>query len=116
VNAIDAVQSGGRIAIRISRCHDWEHAGEHGVRVSIADDGCGIPTIYLGSLFEPFFTTKPNSTGTGLGLWVAKRIAEKHGGRITVRSSAEPKNYYTAFSVFLPSKDEMHRRRHAAVG
>jgi signal transduction histidine kinase len=100
-NAIDAVPAHGVLAVKASRSRDWGGTDEPGVRVTIADNGCGIDAEHLGSLFEPFFTTK-EATGTGLGLWVTKQIAEKHGGRIAVRSSAGLQRHYTVFSLFLP--------------
>ncbi len=102
-NAIDAVQNGGKLVLRISHCRAWGTSTQPGIRVTIADDGCGIAAEHQGSLFQPFFSTK-KTTGTGLGLWVAKQIAEKHGGWITLRSNAEPDSHYTAVSVFLPTR------------
>lgn len=104
-NAIDAVPANGTFAMKASRSRNWGGSNEPGVRVTIADNGCGIDAEHLGSLFEPFFTTK-EATGTGLGLWVTKQIAEKHGGRIAVRSSAGLQRHYTVFSVFLPGGEE----------
>jgi len=69
------------------------------VVVRIRDTGCGMPAETLKKLFEPFFTTKPVGKGTGLGLHVAYKIVEAHGGRIDVRS--EP-GAGTEFAVFLP--------------
>ena len=106
-NAFDAVQSRGTLALKVSRSHAWRGANDAGIRITIADDGCGIAAENLKSLFKPFFTTK-ESTGTGLGLWLAKQIAEKHGGWITVRSDTSPSRHYTVFSVFLPLRDEAH--------
>jgi signal transduction histidine kinase len=52
--------------------------------VSVRDTGSGIPPEQLDRIFEPYFTTKED--GTGLGLSLAKRIIEGHGGRIRVLS------------------------------
>ena len=68
------------------------------LRLTITDDGIGIPPENLERLFEPFFTTKP--TGTGLGLPITKRIIEEHHGAITVQS--EP-NKGTTFQILLPA-------------
>jgi two-component system sensor histidine kinase KdpD len=54
-----------------------------GVRVRIADDGCGIPAERRIEVFEPFWRGE-GSTGTGLGLAIAKAIVEAHGGRIWI--------------------------------
>jgi PAS domain S-box-containing protein len=56
------------------------------VRISIADDGPGIPPENLGRIFNPFFTTKEAGRGTGLGLSICHGIVTEHGGQIYVRS------------------------------
>ena len=62
------------------------HEGERVVFVEIADTGQGIAAEHLDKLFEPFFTTKPTGQGMGLGLTVAKKIADMHRGRIHIRN------------------------------
>ena len=56
------------------------------VRISIADDGPGIPPENLARIFNPFFTTKDAGRGTGLGLSICHGIVTEHGGQIHVRS------------------------------
>jgi len=68
------------------------------VRVSLADDGVGIPPADQGRIFDPYFTTK--SEGTGLGLATAYAIVRKHGGYMTVES--EPGEGST-FHLYLPA-------------
>jgi len=106
-NSIDAVETGGRIRVRVSALAAWGSQPRPGVRVTIADNGLGIPNDIRPMLFEPFFTTKKD-VGTGLGLWVCKSIIRKHGGSIRFRSSTTPGRSGTAFSVFFPatSKEE----------
>ena len=91
-NAIDAVPMGGEVRIAM-RCD-----GDKAI-VSVSDNGKGIRQEDLPRLFEPFFTTK--QVGTGLGLWVAREIAERHGGGITVDSSTGDADHGTTFRVTL---------------
>ncbi|GLI36775.1 hypothetical protein GHYDROH2_02760 [Geobacter hydrogenophilus] len=60
------------------------------VVVTIADNGGGIDREIIGKVFDPYFTSKGPSSGTGLGLFIAKTIIEKNmGGTLTVRNSGE---------------------------
>jgi two-component system NtrC family sensor kinase len=52
----------------------------------VSDTGCGIPPENLKRIFEPFFTTKEVGQGTGMGLHLAYKIVEAHGGEIRVQS------------------------------
>jgi signal transduction histidine kinase len=66
--------------------------------LEVSDDGIGVPEEVKDKVFEDFFSTKGNE-GTGLGLLVARKIVEEHGGNITFTS--EP-NRGTTFGVVLP--------------
>jgi two-component system sensor histidine kinase HydH len=72
-NASDAAGSGGRIAVRTERAAD-------ALCVEVADSGAGVAPELADQVFEPFFTTK--AQGTGLGLPMAERIAQAHGGSL----------------------------------
>lgn len=110
VNAVDAMAEGGRLQLKVARSREWSDHGRTGVRITVADNGSGIPHEEIGHLFEPFYTTK-GETGTGLGLWLSQGVVQKHDGRIRVRSSNHPPHRGTVFSVFLP--DEIsHRPTH----
>jgi two-component system CheB/CheR fusion protein len=102
LNAMDAVAENGQITIRIRKSPDWRNRKSSGVRISIADNGAGIPVNNIRRIFEPFFTTK-GEQGTGLGLWVAKGILDRLGGSIGMRTSVRPHKSGTIFTVFLPS-------------
>jgi PAS domain S-box-containing protein len=68
-------------------------------RLTVQDNGHGIPPDILGRIFDPYFTTKEMGEGTGLGLAVVEGIIQSHGGGITVES--EP-GVGTVFHVFIP--------------
>lgn len=70
------------------------------VSIHVADNGPGIPGEYLDTLFDPFVTHK--SSGTGLGLFIAKTIAEQHGGTIQAGASDIAGEIYTDFCIRLP--------------
>jgi PAS domain S-box-containing protein len=99
-NGLEAMPQGGRMTLRIRPCTDWR-SGAHGVRVTIANTGNGMSLQTKKRIYEPFFTTK-DGTNTGLGLWVAAGIVDRHGGSIQVWSSTNPERCGTAFSVILP--------------
>ena len=69
----------------------------HGQRISIADNGPGIPPDALTKIFVPFYTTKAN--GTGLGLPVVQKIVVQHGGTIEARNQPQGG---AEFIVWLP--------------
>ena len=77
--AIEAHQPKGKITITTETHDDL-------VRVTIQDDGPGIPEENLSKIFDPFFTTKEVGQGTGLGLSLCYGIIKEHGGKITPRS------------------------------
>lgn len=97
-NAIDAMQQGGRLSISIT---ESVRNGRDSARVTVKDSGQGIPGEYLAKIFEPFFTTKGN-LGTGIGLWVAKRLVEHHQGEISISSHTEAHDSGTVVAIDLP--------------
>lgn len=72
------------------------------VRISITDNGPGIPPETIERIWEPFFTTKPFGLGTGLGLSQVKTIIKSHGGQIAVAS----RHHWTQFVILLPSNGQ----------
>jgi signal transduction histidine kinase len=90
LNAIDATDRGGHIELGVVRSHD-------GMTVSVRDTGCGIPPEQADRLFQPYFTTKKH--GTGLGLFVTRKMVADHGGHIAFESQPDRG---TVFRVWLP--------------
>jgi PAS domain S-box-containing protein len=100
-NAIEAVQERGIISLRTQPVFAGERRA---IEITVADDGYGIPAEHLDHIFEPFFTTK-SGTGTGLGLWVAKEIIDRHQGSIEVQpTNGEGDKGGATFIVKLPSE------------
>jgi two-component system nitrogen regulation sensor histidine kinase NtrY len=91
-NAIEAMDRKGTIVIETA--HD---AANHLVRLTIADDGPGIPAAEREKLFLPYYSTKKR--GSGLGLAIVRRIVAEHGGSIEVAHN-EPQG--TKFTIELP--------------
>ncbi|MDD5140304.1 MAG: ATP-binding protein [Verrucomicrobiales bacterium] len=110
LNARDALPDGGDITVSVQAVHVSEDdAGQNAsarpgpaVRLSIADNGTGIPAEHLPRIFEPFFTTKLAGRGTGLGLSVVHGIVQQHRGWITVDSTP---GKGSTFHVFFPPSD-----------
>ncbi len=94
-NAVKYNRSGGVI-----RCRVWQ--ADDKIGFSVQDSGLGIPSDLAPRLFEKFFRANPNdpaTPGTGLGLYITKKIIENHGGQIEVESQ---ENVGTSFQFFLP--------------
>ena len=101
VNAVHSMTAGGRLLLHVYESSLSSDPERKGVRVTVLDNGDGIPPGVRKNLFAPFYTTKGEG-GTGLGLWVTRGIIEKHEGTIHFISSVRPGRTGTAFSVFLP--------------
>ena len=101
-NSIDALEPGGSLQIET---RETRGAGTAGIQILIRDDGVGIEAEHLTRIFEPFFTTKERH-GTGIGLWVAKQLVDKHGGWIEITSSTVAGHGGTEARIFLPSENQ----------
>jgi signal transduction histidine kinase len=79
------------------------HATNSGVKITVRDNGKGIPTSIQNKIFQPFFTTKPTGKGTGLGLSMSYDIITKgHKGRLEVKSKP---GEFTEFEIFIPKNE-----------
>jgi PAS domain S-box-containing protein len=108
INAMDAMRRGGELTVctEIGNRPEWVTAMSQSngdgqarevLRITVRDNGEGIPSENLSHVFDPFFTTK--DYGTGLGLSVVHGIIEEHGGQIEVESELTKG---TAFHILLP--------------
>jgi PAS domain S-box-containing protein len=103
LNAVQAMPEGGTITVRAENVPPGAKPGlpspgSHYVKVSIQDQGPGIPPEHQSRIFDPFFTTKHK--GRGLGLATAYSVVRKHEGLIEVESKLEQG---TTFHVYLPT-------------
>ena len=108
INAEQAMPSGGTIEVCCENTQltspDSAHPGlapGKYVRITIRDEGSGIPEDYIKKIFDPYFTTKPK--GSGLGLATAYSIVTKHGGTISVESKP---GIGSTFIIYLPASDK----------
>lgn len=93
INAIEAAGEQGGVSVRGEMDGDrW--------KLEIEDDGPGVPDNFEAKMYEPFTTTKPE--GVGIGLAMAKRAVEQHGGTLQYRRDPQ----YTCFTLVLERQSE----------
>jgi two-component system NtrC family sensor kinase len=102
INAIDATGKGGQVTIAA-------HEADGQLVATVSDDGHGIDPLHRDRLFRPYFTTKKH--GTGLGLFVTKKLVEAHGG--TVECDSTP-GEGTTFRLVFPVEAIARRTSEAA--
>jgi signal transduction histidine kinase len=91
-NALDATPRGGRVVVRCD-------GGGERITITVEDDGYGVPPERRDALFQRFGGGQLRG-GTGLGLYIVRRIAEKHGGRVAY-APREPRG--SVFTMTLPA-------------
>lgn len=96
-NSIDAIKDSGIISVSSSLMESESNSNQEFLLIEVSDTGNGISKEDIKKIFEPHFTTKKE--GSGLGLSIAKKIVEDHGGEIWVHST---ENFATVFSFTLP--------------
>lgn len=119
INAVHAMSDSPAKALRIrawsesletvvknegARKREVFRIGDRVVVLEIRDNGSGIAPTDAGRLFDPFFTTKATGVGTGLGLSVARRIVELHGGELTLENHGDGPG--AVARLILPTKLE----------
>jgi two-component system sensor histidine kinase HupT/HoxJ len=97
-NAVDAVEGGTGAMVTLTLAAEGNRA-----RLTVADTGPGVAPEARASIFDPFFTTKSVGRGTGLGLSISLKIAEEHGGLLTLLDRPGPG---AAFLLDLPAQGE----------
>jgi signal transduction histidine kinase len=108
INAADAMNGSGTIAIRIDPVPTASTVSEDmppRICLSVSDDGSGIPPETLARVFDPFFTTKAPGKGSGLGLSVVYGIVTQLKGVIEVDSRSSGTKRGTEFRVLLPLQE-----------
>lgn len=109
LNAVQAVTDGGAVYVHCENAAVGRNEAENNpslqkgdyVKISIKDNGIGIPAENLKKIFDPYFTTKPK--GSGLGLATTYSIVKNHNGLITVESRT---GVGTVFNIYLPASDK----------
>jgi len=103
INAVHAMLNGGAVHLAFENVTVQEHnaaalkPGDY-VKITVRDEGAGIPEEHLQKIFEPYFSTKTN--GSGLGLATVLSIINRHDGSISVVSKT---GIGTTFTVYLPA-------------
>lgn len=108
INAKEAMPDGGNLYIDAENVKNFKDpsaaylSGDF-VKLSIRDEGIGIPAKYLERIFDPYFSTK--QSGSGLGLAIIHSIITKHNGHIRVDSTH---GVGTTFTIYLPADKSVH--------
>ena len=108
VNAMEAMPAGGTVQVKAENFKLTSEDAALGalapgryVKITVQDDGVGIPAEYLKKIFDPYFTTKPK--GSGLGLATSYSIVKNHDGIITAESAG---GFGSKFCVYIPATDK----------
>jgi PAS domain S-box-containing protein len=104
LNAKQAMPDGGNLYIEANNIHDITKDMDYDiaddcVKITLRDEGIGIPTEHIDKIFDPYFTTK--ESGNGLGLAIVRSIVAKHNGHLTINSIP---GIGSTFTLYLPAK------------
>ncbi len=116
-NAVEAMPQGGAITVQAenlvidNKVKDPALPLNEGryVKISIKDEGPGIPEEHMDKVFDPYFSTKSRGVqkGMGLGLTTAYAVVEKHGGHITLSSTT---GVGTTVNIYLPASERPEKQ------
>lgn len=90
-NGIEAMAGGGEVLFEVSIVVDEFNLSW--VSVAVTDEGPGVDQKLVDTIFSPFVTTKNKTSHYGLGLYLARKIVEKHGGQLTYSSESDKKHF-----------------------
>jgi signal transduction histidine kinase len=98
-NALKFQPPGGKPRVKVSSCQPTPES----VQILVHDNGIGFDKEYIGRLFQPFrrLVGRSEYEGSGMGLAISRKIVERHGGEITVRSQS---GHGASFTITLPIK------------
>jgi two-component system, NtrC family, sensor kinase len=103
-NSVDAMEPGGRVAVRLACVDDRLH-------LAVEDTGTGIPPELLAHIFEPWVTTKALGKGSGLGLSIARQVVASHDGTIRAENRS---GQGAIFTIELPAAQGRSPHAHTA--
>lgn len=116
VNARDAMPNGGKLELILENTLtspiEPSAQTQQMVKITVRDNGCGIPPAIRDRIFDPFFTTKEVGKGSGLGLSTTHSIIKGHGGYIELNSEI---GKGTAFELYLPVATGQRESSHESV-
>jgi CheY-like chemotaxis protein len=78
------------------------------IKISVSDEGAGIPPASQDSIFEPYYTTKAPGEGTGMGLAIVHGIVKSYGGEITMESKVGKGTVFTIYLPVIKARSESH--------
>jgi len=85
------------------KADEYDEGGQKYIRITVKDNGNGIPKDIEDNIFDPFFTTKGRTEGTGLGLFISFGIVKDHNGRMNYITK---EGEFTQFIIDLPVKQQ----------
>lgn len=112
-NALKYSNDGGSVAVKAEQEGDF-------VKVSVSDNGIGMPTNVIGNLFHKFYRShrsRETVAGTGIGLYICKAIVESHGGKIGVTSTdGEGSTFSFTVPIYSTVADKLLANDHTNAG